>query len=57
MEVLQGKAVFSGIAIGKISILKKEESDIKRKHVEDTAQEIARLENAKTKGIAQLQKL
>ena len=57
MEVLQGKAVFSGIAIGKISILKKEESDIKRKHVENTATEIARLENAKTKGIAQLQKL
>ena len=35
MKVLEGKSVFSGIAIGKISILQKVDASVKRVHVED----------------------
>ena len=35
MRVLEGKSVFSGIAIGKISILQKADTSVKRTKVED----------------------
>ena len=57
MIILNGKGVFGGIAIGKLSIYKRRESDIKRHHIEDTAAEIARFENAKEKAVVQLQEL
>lgn len=34
MRVLEGKSVFSGIAIGKISILQKADTSVKRTKVE-----------------------
>ena len=36
MRVLEGKSVFSGIAIGKISILQKADTSVKRTKVENT---------------------
>lgn len=35
MKVLEGKSVFSGIAIGKISILQKADTSVKRTKVEN----------------------
>ena len=57
MRVLEGKSVFSGIAIGKISILQKADTSVKRTKIEDPEAEIARVQEAKDKAVAQLQKL
>ena len=57
MKVLEGKSVFSGIAIGKISILQKVDASVKRVHVEDPEEEVKRVEAAKEQAVAQLQKL
>ena len=57
MRVLEGKSVFSGIAIGKISILQKADTSVKRTRVGDPEAEIARVQEAKEKAVAQLQKL
>ena len=40
MEVYQGKSVFGGIAIGRISVHKKDEQQVKRVRIEDPEQEI-----------------
>ena len=45
MKVLEGKSVFSGIAIGKISILQKVDASVKRVHVEDPEEEVKRVES------------
>jgi phosphotransferase system enzyme I (PtsI) len=57
MKEFIGKSVFSGIAIGKIAILKKDDQSVKRTHVEDTAGELARVNAAKEKAIEQLKAL
>ena len=57
MKVLEGKSVFSGIAIGKISILQKVDTSVKRVHVEDPEEEVKSVEAAKEQAVAQLQKL
>ena len=57
MKVLEGKSVFSGIAIGKISILQKADTSVKRTKVENPEAEIARVQEAKEKAVEQLQKL
>ncbi len=57
MTEFKGKSVFSGIAIGKIAILKKDNQSVKRTHVEDTAGEFARVDAAKEKAIEQLKAL
>lgn len=57
MTILQGKGVFGGIAIGRISFYKRREQQIKRCHVEDTAREIQRFEAAKETAVEQLQAL
>lgn len=57
MTVFEGKSVFSGIAIGKIAVLKKDNQSVKRTHVEDAAGELKRVGAAKEKAIAQLQEL
>ena len=54
MQIYQGKSVFSGIAIGKIRVYKKNERQVKRVKVENPDAEMARFEEAKSKGIAQL---
>lgn len=57
MQVFHGKSVFGGVAIGKISVYRKGEQQVKRVRVEDTAQEILRYEKAKQEAICQLQEL
>lgn len=54
MQIYQGKSVFSGIAIGKIRVYKKNERQVKRVKVENPDAEMVRFEEAKAKGIAQL---
>lgn len=54
MRVLEGKSVFSGIAIGKVSIYQKADASVKRIHVDDPESEIARVNEAKEKAVAQL---
>ncbi|MBO5259784.1 MAG: phosphoenolpyruvate--protein phosphotransferase [Agathobacter sp.] len=54
---LEGKSVFSGIAIGRISIFKKADQQVIRKKVNDPEQEIARFEEAKEKAKTQLMAL
>ena len=44
MKVYNGKSVFSGIAIGKISVYKKGEQQVKREKIEDTDGELARFQ-------------
>ena len=57
MQVYNGKSVFCGIAIGKISVYQKKEQQVKRVKVEDPDQEMARYGKAKAEGIRQLQGL
>jgi len=57
MEVYQGKSVFGGIAIGRISVHKKDEQQVKRVRVEDSEQEILRYRQAKQTAMEQLQGL
>lgn len=57
MKVFEGKSVFSGIAIGRIAILKKNNQSVKRTHVEDVKSELERITAAKEKAIAQLKAL
>ena len=57
MEVYQGKSVFGGIAIGRISVHKKDEQQVKRVRIEDPEQEILRYRQAKQTAMEQLQGL
>ena len=57
MQGYSGKSVFHGIAIGKISVYRKNEQQVKRVRTEDTKGELARYESAKAAAIEQLQEL
>lgn len=57
MECLKGKSVYKGVALGKISVLKKDDYVVKRVRAEDTAAELARVETAREQAQEQLQKL
>lgn len=57
MMTYNGKSVFGGIAIGKISVYKKNESQVKRVKIDDPDAEMERFERAKAEAIAQLQAL
>ena len=57
MQIYNGKSVFGGIAIGKISVYQKKEQQVKRVKIDDPEQEMARYEQAKAEGIKQLQGL
>ena len=54
MVIYSGKAVFGGIAIGKISLYKKGEAQVKRTKVDDVEAEVARYHAAKEVAIEQL---
>ena len=54
MEKLNGKKIFSGVAIGKIKFFRKAQNQVVRKKIEDTEAELVRYENAKQKAIEQL---
>ena len=57
MIIYEGKAVFEGIAIGKISVYKKQEQAVKRVKVEDTEAEKARYAEARETAISELKAL
>lgn len=57
MQIYNGKSIFGGIAIGKISVYQKKEQQVKRVKIDDPEQEMARYEKAKVEGIKQLQGL
>lgn len=46
MQVIQGKSIFGGIAIGPITFFAKEQNQVKRTKVEDVEAEVARYEAA-----------
>ena len=54
MIKLQGKTVFSGIAIGRISVFKDPDIAVKREHVDDTEKEWKRVTGAKAEAIDEL---
>lgn len=57
MKIYNGKSVFSGIAIGRISVYKKGEQQVKRNRITDVDAELSRFEDAKKTAIEQLQGL
>ena len=54
MNIFTGKGVYGAVAIGKISIVKKSDAQVKRIHIEDTESEKLRFMDAKETSIAQL---
>ncbi|SFG05455.1 phosphotransferase system, enzyme I, PtsI [Lachnospiraceae bacterium C7] len=52
--VIEGKSVFSGIAIGKLSIFNKKDNTVKRTAVENTEAEVKRFEDAREAAKKQL---
>lgn len=57
MQIISGKAVFSGIAIGKLSVYKRNEQQIKRYKITDGVTEKNRFESAREGAKHQLQGL
>ena len=57
MERLKGKAVYRGIALGRIRVFKKKELLIEQKNIQNTDEELDRVKEAKRQAYAQLQEL
>ena len=57
MQCLKGKSVYKGIAMGKISVPKKDDYIVKRTKIEDAQAEIQRVKAAVAASQEQLQKL
>ena len=57
MKVLEGKSVFGGIAIGRISFFDRGESQVVRRHIEDSQAELTRFEEAREQAKTELQGL
>lgn len=57
MQIYKGKSVFSGIAIGKISVYSKAEQQVKRLKIENVEKEVERYHEATATAIQQLQEL
>ena len=57
MMMLKGTPVFGGVAFGKIAYFKRDDSQVKRSHVEDSAAEAERYKKAKAIAIGQLKVL
>ncbi|MBR3771368.1 MAG: phosphoenolpyruvate--protein phosphotransferase [Clostridium sp.] len=57
MKVVNGKSVFGGVAIGKISVYNKAQQQIERYHVDNVEEEVKRFEVAKTTALSQLKDL
>ncbi len=54
MITISGKAVCGGVAFGPVFVFSREESTIKRRHIESSEEEIARFEKARTQAIDEL---
>ncbi len=57
MKKYTGKGVYGAVAIGKISIFKRQEISVKRERIEDTEAQKQRVEEAKAQATAQLQEI
>ena len=57
MEKYIGKSVYKGTAIGPVSVLKKKDRLVKRIHIDNTAEELKRLDAAKERTMTQLRQL
>lgn len=57
MLIFNGKSVFGGTAIGKIKVIRKKDTLVKRLHIENVTSEIDRFVNAKETAIEQLKAL
>ena len=57
MVKFSGKGVYGAIALGKISVFKRQEAQVRRVHITDTKAEIGRLESAKAKAQDELRKI
>ncbi len=57
MNRIEGISIFGGIAIGKISLYRKQAQTVKRTRIEDVSEEITRYENAKALASAELSAL
>lgn len=55
MLTFTGKSVYSAVAIGKISIFKRRDTEVKREHISDIDAEKARVAKAKELSLSQLQ--
>lgn len=54
MTTYKGKGVYGAVAVGKISVFKRQDVQVKREKVENTYNELKRLEDAKAAAITQL---
>ncbi len=57
MKKYQGKGVYGAVAVGSVSVFRRQEAQVRRTRIEDTAAELTRLENAKAKAIEQLSEI
>ena len=57
MKQYQGKSVYGAVAIGKISVFRRQEVSVKRVHTEDTPGETQRVEQAEARAAQQLQEI
>lgn len=57
MNRFEGKGVYGAVAIGKISVFKRQEVSVKRNHITDAESEKARLAAAKELAVEQLQEI
>ncbi len=57
MNKYTGKGVYGAVALGKISIFKRQEVSVKRERIEDTEAQKQRVEEAKAQATAQLQEI
>jgi phosphotransferase system enzyme I (PtsI) len=54
MLKFQGKGVYGAIAVGKVSLFKRQEAQVRRIHISDLKKELEKLSDAKSKAIEQL---
>lgn len=57
MLTYQGKGVYGAVAVGKISVFKRQDVQVRREKIEDTEYELKRLEKAKAAAIGQLSEI
>ncbi len=57
MNKYTGRGVYGGVAIGRISVFRRQELSVRRVHTENTAHELERVENAKKQAFSQLQEI
>lgn len=57
MLTYQGKGVYGAVAVGKISVFKRQDIQVRREKIENTEYELKRLEKAKAAAIGQLSEI